>query len=36
VGGLVNMPVIYFFNNQPVGSNADPIKVSVKVRAAGN
>jgi hypothetical protein len=36
VAGQVNMPVIYFFNNQPIGSNTDPIKVSVKVRAAGN
>ena len=36
VAGLVNMPVIYFFNNQPIGSNSDPIKVSVKVRAVGN
>jgi hypothetical protein len=36
VGGQVNMPVIYFFNNQPIGSNTDPIKVNVKVRAAGN
>lgn len=36
VAGLVNMPVIYFFNNQPIGSNTDPIKVSVKVRAVGN
>jgi hypothetical protein len=36
VAGLVNMPVIYFFNNQPIGSNTDPIKVNVKVRAAGN
>ena len=36
VAGQVNMPVIYFFNNQPIGSNTDPIKVTVKVRAAGN
>jgi hypothetical protein len=36
VAGQVNMPVIYFFNNQPIGSNTDPIKVSVKVRASGN
>lgn len=36
VAGLVNMPVIYFFNNQPIGSNTDPIKVNVKVRAVGN
>lgn len=36
VAGLVNMPVIYFFNNQPIGSNTDPIKVSVKVKAVGN
>ena len=36
VAGQVNMPVIYFFNNQPIGSNTDPIKVSVKVKAAGN
>lgn len=36
VAGQVNMPVIYFFNNQPVGSDTDPIKVTVKVRAAGN
>jgi hypothetical protein len=36
VAGQVNMPVIYFFNNQPIGSNTDPIKVNVKVRATGN
>jgi hypothetical protein len=36
VAGQVNMPVIYFFNNQPIGSNTDPIKVNVKVRASGN
>jgi hypothetical protein len=36
VAGQVNMPVIYYFNNQPIGSNTDPIKVTVKVKAAGN
>jgi len=34
--GQVNMPAIYFFSNQPIGSNTDPIKVTIKVKAAGN
>lgn len=36
VAGQVNMPAIYSFTNQPIGSNTDPIKVNVKVKAAGN
>jgi hypothetical protein len=36
IAGQVNMPAIYSFSNQPVGSNTDPIKVTVKVKAAGN
>ena len=36
VAGQVNMPAIYYFSNQPIGSNTDPIKVTVKVKAAGN
>jgi hypothetical protein len=36
VAGQVNMPAIYYFSNQPIGSNADPIKVTIKVKAAGN
>jgi hypothetical protein len=36
VAGQVNMPAIYFFDNSPTGSNTDPIKVTVKVKSAGN
>lgn len=36
VAGQVNMPAIYSFSNQPIGSNTDPIKVTIKVKAAGN
>jgi len=36
VAGQANMPAIYYFSNQPIGSNTDPIKVTVKVKAAGN
>lgn len=36
VAGQVNMPAIYYFSNQPIGSNTDPIKVTIKVKAAGN
>ena len=36
VAGQVNMPAIYFFDNSPTGSNTDPIRVTVKVKSAGN
>lgn len=36
VAGQVAMPAIYSFTNQPIGSNTDPIKVTIKVKAAGN
>ena len=36
VAGQVAMPAIYYFSNQPIGSNTDPIKVTIKVKAAGN
>ena len=36
IAGQVNMPAIYYFSNQPIGSNADPIEVTIKVKAAGN
>jgi hypothetical protein len=36
LSGMPSMPAIYFFENQPVGSNSDPINVSIKVRSAGN
>ncbi len=33
LSGIPAIPSIYFFSNQPVGSNSDPIKVQVKVRS---
>jgi len=36
LAGQPSMPAIYFFENQPVGSNADPIDVTIKVKSAGN
>ena len=36
LAGQPSMPAIYFFENQPVGSNADPIDVLIKVKSAGN
>lgn len=36
LAGQVHMPAIYFFEVQPVGSSADPVDVSVKVKSAGN
>lgn len=36
LAGLASMPAIYHFENQPVGSNADPIDVTIKVKSAGN
>lgn len=36
LSGQPPVPAIYFFENQPVGSNSDPIKVSVKVKSVGN
>ncbi|RZL18408.1 MAG: hypothetical protein EOO96_27415 [Pedobacter sp.] len=36
LAGQPSMPSIYFFENQPVGSNSDPIDVTIKVKSAGN
>ncbi len=36
LAGQPSMPAIYFFENQPVGSNTDPIDVNIKVKSAGN
>lgn len=36
LAGQPSMPAIYFFENQPVGSNTDPIDVTIKVKSAGN
>jgi hypothetical protein len=33
VSGIPAIPSIYFFANQPVGSNSDPIKVQIKVKS---
>lgn len=33
LSGMPPVPSIYFFENQPVGSNSDPIDVSVKVKS---
>ena len=33
LSGIPPVPSIYFFENQPVGSNSDPIDVSIKVKS---
>jgi len=33
LSGIPAIPTIYFFANQPVGSNSDPIDVQIKVRS---
>jgi hypothetical protein len=33
LSGIPAIPSIYFFANQPVGSNSDPIKVQIKVKS---
>lgn len=33
LSGIPAIPAIYFFANQPVGSNSDPIDVQIKVRS---
>jgi len=33
LSGIPAIPSIYFFANQPVGSNSDPIDVQIKVRS---
>lgn len=33
LAGLPPIPAIYFFENQPIGSNSDPIDVTVKVKS---
>ena len=33
LSGIPAIPSIYYFKNQPVGSNSDPIDVQVKVRS---
>lgn len=33
LSGLPAIPSIYFFANQPVGSNSDPIDVQIKVKS---
>lgn len=36
LAGLPPIPAIYFFENQPIGSNNDPIDVTVKVKSVPN
>jgi hypothetical protein len=36
LSGQPPIPAIYFFENQPVGSNTDPIDVNIKVKSVGN
>ena len=31
--GIAAIPAIYFFENKPIGSNADPISVTIKVKS---
>lgn len=33
LAGLPPVPAVYFFENQPVGSNSDPINVTIKVKS---
>jgi hypothetical protein len=33
LSGMPPVPSIYFFENQPIGSNTDPIDVTVKVKS---
>jgi hypothetical protein len=33
LSGIPPIPSIYFFENQPVGSNTDPIDVSIKAKS---
>jgi hypothetical protein len=33
LSGMPPIPSVYFFENQPVGSNADPIDVNIKVKS---
>lgn len=33
LSGLPPVPAVYFFENQPVGSNTDPIDVTIKVKS---
>lgn len=33
LAGLPPVPAIYFFENQPIGSNTDPIDVTIKVKS---
>ncbi len=33
LAGLPPMPAIYFFENKPIGSNGDPISVTIKVKS---
>ncbi|TDH28714.1 hypothetical protein EXU57_01155 [Segetibacter sp. 3557_3] len=36
LAGLPPVPTIYFFENKPVGSDTDPITVTIKVKSVGN
>lgn len=36
LAGLPPVPAIYFFENQPIGSNSDPIDVTIKVKSVSN
>lgn len=36
LSGQPPVPAIYFFENQPIGSNSDPIDVTIKVKSVGN
>ncbi len=36
LSGQPPIPAIYFFENQPIGSNSDPVDVTIKVKSVGN
>ncbi|MBO9562794.1 MAG: hypothetical protein J7621_08475 [Niastella sp.] len=36
LSGQPPVPAIYFMENQPIGSNSDPVDVTIKVKSVGN
>lgn len=36
LSGQPPVPAIYFFENQPIGSNSDPVDVTIRVKSVGN
>ena len=36
LSGLPPIPTIYFIENEPIGSDTDPVSVTIKVKSVGN